>query len=111
MIEREAPSGYQLGGETVYLGQDTGVTGTKFDHAVLFGLGSADDADVKNPYNNKNSGVIDGKPTSDDIQFVNYQKSIFPLVGGLGTLFAVIAGLLAMGLALLKRKKDMKNEA
>ncbi|OJF03011.1 hypothetical protein BKY29_08695 [Weissella confusa] len=111
LIEREAPSGYQLGGETVYLGQDTGVTGTKFDHAVLFGLGSADDADVKNPYNNKNSGVIDGKPTSDDVQFVNYQKSIFPLVGGLGTLFAVIAGLLAMGLALLKRKKDMKNEA
>lgn len=113
LIEREAPSGYQLGGETVYLGQDTaaGVAGTKFDHAVLFGLGSADDTTVKNPYNGKNSGKIDGLPTSDDIQFVNYQKSIFPLVGGLGTLFAVIAGLLAMGLALLKRKKDMKNEA
>ena len=45
------------------------------------------------------------------VQIKNYEKSIFPLVGGLGTLFAVIAGLLAMGLALLKRKKDMKNEA
>ncbi|CAM2733616.1 SpaA isopeptide-forming pilin-related protein [Weissella confusa] len=47
----------------------------------------------------------------DVVQVKNYEKSIFPLVGGLGTLFAVIAGLLAMGLALLKRKKDMKNEA
>ena len=46
-----------------------------------------------------------------DMIVENYEKSIFPLVGGLGTLFAVIAGLLAMGLALLKRKKDMKNEA
>ena len=44
-------------------------------------------------------------------QIKNYEKSIFLLVGGIGTLFAVIAGLLAMGLALLKRKKDMKNEA
>ena len=67
------------------------------------------------------SGVINGKADipadpnnpkdTDDIQIINYEKSIFPLVGGLGTLFAVIAGLLAMGLALLKRKKDMKNEA
>ncbi|MCT8393679.1 hypothetical protein D0504_08140 [Weissella confusa] len=45
------------------------------------------------------------------VTIVNEKKSIFPLVGGLGTMFAVIAGLLAMGLALLKRKKDMKNEA
>ncbi|MBJ7685619.1 SpaA isopeptide-forming pilin-related protein [Weissella confusa] len=52
-----------------------------------------------------------GKIGVGNVQIKNYEKSIFPLVGGLGTLFAVIAGLLAMGLALLKRKKDMKNEA
>lgn len=55
--------------------------------------------------------VEDAKDNGGVAQILNYEKSIFPLVGGLGTLFAVIAGLLAMGLALLKRKKDMKNEA
>lgn len=57
--------------------------------------------------------AIDGSGVALDkaVQIKNYEKSIFPLVGGIGTLFAVIAGLLAMGLALLKRKKDMKNEA
>ncbi|WP_373891777.1 SpaA isopeptide-forming pilin-related protein [Weissella confusa] len=76
---------------------------------------------VKDEYKLLNGQVSDDAITGNadsaghigvgNVQIKNYEKSIFPLVGGIGTLFAVIAGLLAMGLALLKRKKDMKNEA
>ncbi|WP_270764805.1 SpaA isopeptide-forming pilin-related protein [Weissella confusa] len=91
--------------------------------AQKFALGSADSTGVEGDGYNYLKGTLDtvavpsdsdgitGDVTGDHINIVNYEKSIFPLVGGLGTLFAVIAGLLAMGLALLKRKKDMKNEA
>lgn len=103
LIEKYAPEGYAL------MDTPTVTLGTmSFQHADELNLDET------------NSGIINGvtnipnpaspQPT-DDIQVKNYQKSMFPLVGGLGTLFAVIAGLLAMGLALLKRKKDMKNEA
>ena len=113
LIERQAPAGYTLITDTITL------NGTKFDHAkgIELGMPGTKLSDGSTPA----SGVINGKADipadpnnpkdTDDIQIINYEKSIFPLVGGLGTLFAVIAGLLAMGLALLKRKKDMKNEA
>ncbi|TGE71425.1 SpaA isopeptide-forming pilin-related protein [Weissella confusa] len=69
--------------------------------------GKVSDDAITGTTNAASEGVIGVQ----NVQIKNYEKSIFPLVGGLGTLFAVIAGLLAMGLALLKRKKDMKNEA
>ncbi|MFH7281252.1 prealbumin-like fold domain-containing protein [Weissella confusa] len=102
LIEKYAPEGYALIDNKVELGNE------KYDHAESFTLGVPG---TTNPDGTSASGTIDGKPTDDDIHIKNYQKSMFPLVGGIGTLFAVIAGLLAMGLALLKRKKDMKNEA
>lgn len=92
--------------------------GTNFKHAEKFELGkpgttlASGSAKPGKDGSGPASGTIDGKADiNDDVQIIDQQKSIFPLVGGLGTLFAVIAGLLAMGLALLKRKKDMKNEA
>ena len=100
LIEKTAPEGYALIDNEVQLGNET------YAHAETFTLGSGAVGDM-----NGGTGKIDGRPTDDDIHIKNYQKSMFPLVGGIGTLFAVIAGLLAMGLALLKRKKDMKNEA
>ncbi|TGE75752.1 prealbumin-like fold domain-containing protein [Weissella confusa] len=100
LIEKTAPEGYALIDNEVQLGNET------YAHAETFTLGSKGVGVLDG-----GTGKIDGKPTADDIHIENYQKSMFPLVGGIGTLFAVIAGLLAMGLALLKRKKDMKNEA
>lgn len=100
LIEKTAPEGYALIDNEVQLGNET------YAHAETFTLGSDGVGDLDG-----GTGKIDGKPTADDIHIKNYQKSMFPLVGGIGTLFAVIAGLLAMGFALLKRKKDMKNEA
>ena len=108
LIEKTAPEGYALIDNEVKLGNET------YEHAETFTLGSGAQGDK-----NGGSGVINGEvnlpgatpQATDDIQIKNYQKSMFPLVGGIGTLFAVIAGLLAMGLALLKRKKDMKNES
>lgn len=107
LIEVKAPEGYSMISSTVHLGSEAG--GMDLKHAEEFELGVNADGSL-------NTGVINGQPDTEDGPnqdkiVVNYEKSIFPLVGGLGTLFAVIAGLLAMGLALLKRKKDMKNEA
>lgn len=113
LIETKAPTGYALmDTEPFTLG------GTDFEHAEKFTLGkpgtTLTSGSAKPDQNGEGpaSGTIDGKADiDDDVQIIDQQKSIFPLVGGLGTLFAVIAGLLAMGLALLKRKEDMKNEA
>lgn len=113
LIEVKAPTGYALmDTEPFTLG------GTNFKHAEKFELGkpgttlASGSAKPGKDGSGPASGTIDGKADiNDDVQIIDQQKSIFPLVGGLGTLFAVIAGLLAMGLALLKRKKDMKNEA
>ena len=108
LIESETPKGYEPLTSTATIGSET------FPHAEKFELGMPGSTvqDSLKTGTNQPSGVIDGNPdVQQDVNVVNSQKSIFPLVGGLGTLFAVIAGLLAMGLALLKRKKDMKNEA
>lgn len=109
LIETKAPEGYSMISDSVTLGQTADGGGMKLDHAQQFELGVNQDGTL-------NTGTINGEAdyadsANPDKIVVNYQKSIFPLVGGLGTMFAVIAGLLAMGLALLKRKKDMKNEA
>lgn len=110
LIEVKAPEGYSMISSTVHLGSAQG--GMDLKHAEKFELGVPG---TTLPDGTPASGVINGVPdtsgTNKDMIVENYEKSIFPLVGGLGTLFAVIAGLLAMGLALLKRKKDMKNEA
>ncbi|MBJ7660734.1 SpaA isopeptide-forming pilin-related protein [Weissella confusa] len=108
LIESQTPKGYEPLTSTATIGSET------FPHAEKFELGMPGSTvqDSLKTGTNQPSGEIDGKPdVQQDVNVVNSQKSIFPLVGGLGTLFAVIAGLLAMGLALLKRKKDMKNEA
>jgi hypothetical protein len=111
LIEVKAPEGYSMISSTVHLGSKDG--GMDLKHAQQFELGVPGTtlSDNTTPA----SGVINGQADTEegpnqDMIVKNYEKSIFPLVGGLGTLFAVIAGLLAMGLALLKRKKDMKNE-
>lgn len=109
LIESKTPNGYEPLTSTATLGNNQ-----LFQHAEKFELGMPGSTvqDSLKTGTNQASGEIDGDPdVNEDVNVVNSQKSIFPLVGGLGTLFAVIAGLLAMGLALLKRKKDMKNEA
>lgn len=104
LIEKYAPEGYALIDNEVTLGNET------YDHAQKLEL-NKDNSGVINGVANLTNTAAEGEKDNSDIQIKNYQKSMFPLVGGIGTLFAVIAGLLAMGLALLKRKKDMKNEA
>ncbi|WP_271294814.1 SpaA isopeptide-forming pilin-related protein [Weissella confusa] len=109
LIETKAPEGYSMISDSVKLGETADGGGMTLNHAQKFELGVNQDGTL-------NTGTINGEAdyedsANPDMIVKNYQKSIFPLVGGLGTLFAVIAGLLAMGLALLKRKNDMKNEA
>lgn len=86
---------------------DTADYNTNYSATYKLLNGKVSDDKITGTTNAASEGVIGVQ----NVQIKNYEKSIFPLVGGLGTLFAVIAGLLAMGLALLKRKKDMKNEA
>ncbi|QIE77931.1 SpaA isopeptide-forming pilin-related protein [Weissella confusa] len=104
LIESVVPAGYtKMADEKFSLGTD-GSTAPD-DYPFLTSATSKEEM----PTDDAIEGTLaDG---TNYVQIENYKKSIFPLVGGLGTLFAVIAGLLAMGLALLKRKKDMKNEA
>ncbi|SJX68803.1 hypothetical protein FM131_04990 [Weissella confusa] len=112
LIEVKAPEGYSMISSTVHLGSDQG--GMDLKHAQKFELGVPGTtlSDGTTPASGVINGISDYEGSDNQDMIVkNYEKSIFPLVGGLGTLFAVIAGLLAMGLALLKRKKDMKNEA
>ncbi|MCT0015204.1 SpaA isopeptide-forming pilin-related protein [Weissella confusa] len=109
LIESQVPNGYAKMDDQLFLlsndAQATSETVDNMEFVAINGKGT----DNKILGLNSDDSIVDGEDGYGHL--INYEKSIFPLVGGLGTLFAVIAGLLAMGLALLKRKKDMKNEA
>ncbi len=115
LIETEVPDGYgKMADQKFSLGapgtSQTSDEAADAEYPFLQNAGTGADAGKYLGQDGDMTGAA-SVTTGDYAKVINYEKSIFPLVGGLGTLFAVIAGLLAMGLALLKRKKDMKNEA
>jgi LPXTG-motif cell wall-anchored protein len=81
--------------------------GTTFDNAqaITLGIPGSTISGTSTPA----SGVINGIADTDgsDIVVKNYEKSIFPLTGGIGIVAFVVAGIMAMAAALYKRKKDM----
>lgn len=112
LTETVVPSGYSKIADVPFSLGNPDADGTSGDDAYPFLKDEAGDIlGTDNTITGAAKILADENPDKGYIHLRNYEKSIFPLVGGLGTLFAVIAGLLAMGLALLKRKKDMKNEA
>jgi hypothetical protein len=111
LIERQAPAGYTMLSSTATLAPSSGIGGTTFQHAVKFTLGMPNTTLTDG---SPASGIINGTPDTSgvnkDMVIENYEKSIFPLTGGIGIFAFIMAGLALMGAAIWKRKKDLTRQ-
>lgn len=85
LIESKVPSGYKKMADKTF---------------TLSGNASED-----NGLNGKGTGVINGHADENDVNIVNYKKSMFPVTGGIGMIGALLVGAMLMIASRIKKRK------